>query len=157
MSLEIVPIDFAEANAFVTQYHRHHKPMPGAKFSIAVSNGEKIVGVAMIGRPVARMLDDGWTLEVNRVATDGTKNACSILYAAAWRAARAMGWKKLITYILDSEPGTSLSAAGWKCIGKAGGGTWDRPNSSRPRVDKHPTQGKIRWEAARVQALRNEE
>jgi hypothetical protein len=146
MRLVVVPIDFAEANAFVRQHHRHHKPMPGAKFSIAVSDGEKIVGVAMVGRPVARMLDDGWTLEVNRVATDGTKNACSILYAAAWRAARAMGWKKLITYILDTEPGTSLNAAGWKCVGQAGGGHWGR--ESRPRVDKHPTQGKIRWEAA---------
>jgi hypothetical protein len=146
MSLEIVPVDFAEANAFVAQYHRHHKPMPGAKFSIGVSDGEKIVGVAMVGRPVSRMLDDGWTLEVNRVATDGTKNACSILYAAAWRAARAMGYKKLITYILDTEPGTSLSAAGWKCLGRAGGGEWNC--KSRPRVDKHPTQGKIKWEAA---------
>lgn len=144
MALEIVPVDFAEANAFVAQYHRHHKPMPGCKFCIGVSDGEKIVGVAMVGRPVARMLDDGWTLEVNRVATDGTKNSCSILYAAAWRAARAMGWKKLITYILDTEPGTSLSAAGWKCLGQAGGGTWAR--LSRPRVDKHPTQGKLRWE-----------
>jgi len=142
----IVPIDFSEANAFVAQYHRHHKPMPGCKFCIGVSDGEKVVGVAMIGRPVARMLDDGWTLEVNRVATDGTKNACSALYSAAWRAARAMGYRKLVTYILDSEPGTSLLAAGWKRIGEAGGGSWSR--ESRPRVDKHPTQSKIRWEAA---------
>lgn len=146
MPLQIVPIDFAEANAFVRQFHRHHQPMPGCKFSVAVSDGEKIVGVAMVGRPVARMLDDGWTLEVNRCCTDGTKNACSILYAASWRAARAMGWRKLITYILDSEPGTSLTAAGWKCVGKAGGGSWSVP--SRPRVDKHPTQGKLKWEIA---------
>lgn len=142
--LSVVPCDFAEANAFVRAHHRHHGPMPGAKFSIAVANGDKIVGVAMIGRPVARMLDDGWTLEVNRVATDGTKNACSMLYAAAWRTARAMGYRKLVTYILDSEPGVTLTAAGWKCIGSAGGGEWGR--ISRPRVDKHPTQGKIRWE-----------
>lgn len=98
----------------------------------------------MIGRPVARMIDDGWTLEVNRVATDGTKNACSILYAAAWRAARALGYRKLVTYILDTEPGTSLRAAGWKCLGRAGGGRWSRP--SRIREDEHPTQGKIRFE-----------
>ena len=143
--LTIVPCDFAEANAFVAKHHRHHKPMPGAKFSIAVARHGEVVGVAMVGRPVARMLDDGWTLEVNRVATDGTKNACSMLYGAAWRTARAMGYRKLITYILDTEPGTSLSAAGWKCLGKAGGGSWSVP--SRPRVDKHPTQGKIRWEA----------
>jgi len=144
--LSVVPCDFAEANAFVKQFHRHHKPMPGCKFSIAVAEGERVCGVAMVGRPVARMLDDGWTLEVNRVATDGTKNACSILYGAAWRAAKAMGYRKLVTYILDSEPGTSLRAAGWKCVGEAGGGKWGR--ESRPRVDKHPTQGKIKWEAA---------
>ena len=153
MTLQIVPIDFAEANAFVAQYHRHHKPMPGAKFSVAVSDGDKVVGVAMIGRPVARMLDDGWTLEVNRCCTDGTKNACSILYAAAWRAARAMGWRKLITYILDTEPGTSLSAAGWKCVGKAGGGSWSGP--SRPRVDTHPLQGKLKYEKRLDEVLRS--
>jgi hypothetical protein len=152
VSLQIVPVDFAEANAFVAQYHRHHKPTTGCKFCIGVASiaewvmdEDRIVGVAIIGRPVARMLDDGWTLEVNRVATDGTKNACSILYAAAWRAARSMGYRKLVTYILDTEPGTSLQAAGWKCVGHAGGGEWGR--ASRPRVDKHPTQGKIRWEA----------
>ncbi len=144
MSLEIVPIDFADANAFVALHHRHHKPMPGAKFNIAVSDGEKIVGVAMVGRPVARMLNDGFTLEVNRVATDGTKNACSILYAAAWRAARAMGYKKLLTYTLAIEPGTSLHAAGWKIVGEVKGRSWSCP--SRPRADKHPTQDKIRWE-----------
>jgi hypothetical protein len=147
VNLEIVPIDFAEANAFVAEYHRHHNPMQGAKFSVAVTDGEKIVGVAMVGRPVSRFLDDGWTLEVNRCCTDGTKNACSILYAAAWRAARAMGWKKLITYILDTEPGTSLTAAGWKCLGKAGGGEWNC--KSRPRVDTHPTQGKLKWEVTK--------
>ena len=89
--LSIVPCDFAEANAFVSKHHRHHKPIPGAKFSVAVAQNGEIVGVAMVGRPVARMLDDGLTLEVNRVATDGTRNACSILYAAAWRAARGYG------------------------------------------------------------------
>lgn len=146
MALEIVPVDFAEANAYVAQYHRHHKPMPGCKFCIAVSDGEKIVGVCIVGRPVSRNLDNGWTLEVNRVATDGTKNACSMLYAAAWRTAKAMGYKKLVTYILDTEPGTSLRAAGWKCLGKAGGGEWNC--ARRPRVDKHPTQGKLKWEAA---------
>lgn len=144
--LTIVPIDFAEANAFVARHHRHHKPVHGAKFSVAVALAGVVVGVAMVGRPVARMLDDGWTLEVNRVATDGTRNACSILYAAAWRTARSMGYRKLITYILDSEPGTSLRASGWKCIGQAGGGSWSR--GTRPRVDLHPTQQKMRWEVS---------
>jgi hypothetical protein len=145
--LTVVPCAIDEANAFVEQFHRHHSPVVGAKFSVAVSDGEKVVGVAIVGRPVARMLDDGWTLEVTRLATDGTKNACSALYAAAWRAARAMGFKKLVTYILDSESGTSVKAAGWKEIGKAGGGTWNR--GSRPRVDKAPTQQKIRYEVSR--------
>lgn len=142
--LTIVPCDFAEANAFVAQHHRHHKPMPGAKYSVAIARDGEIVGVAMVGRPVARMLDDGWTLEVNRMATDGTPHACSMLYGAAWRVARAMGYRKMVTYILDTEPGTSLRASGWKCLGEAGGGKWGR--ESRPRVDKHPTQGKIRYE-----------
>jgi hypothetical protein len=144
--LTIIPIEFDEACAFVKAVHRHHKPPVGHKFSIALSDGEKVVGVVMIGRPVARRIDNGWTLEVNRLATDGTRNACSMLYATAWRAAKAMGYKKLITYILDTETGTSLKAAGWKCIGEAGGGSWS--SKSRPRVDKHPTQTKIKFEIA---------
>lgn len=87
---------------------------------------------------------DGWTLEVNRLCTDGTHNACSMLYAAAWRAARAMGYKKLVTYILDSENGTSLRAAGWKCVGQAGGPRWT--GKRRPEVDLCPAQMKIRFE-----------
>ncbi len=101
-------------------------------------------GVATVGRPVARLLDDGWTLEVNRVATDGAPNACSALYGAARRATFALGYRKLITYTLPEEGGASLRASGWKCIGLAGGGTWN--SKSRPRVDKAPTQQKIRWE-----------
>ena len=119
--LEIVPMTLREANAFVEQNHRHHGPVAGHKFSIGLSDGEQIVGVAIIGRPVSRHLDDGWTMEVNRLCTDGSRNACSILYAAAWRAARAMGYKRLVTYILESENGASLRAAGWKCVGQAGG------------------------------------
>lgn len=144
VKLYIVPIDFDEAVAYIKQWHRHHKPPQGHKFSLGVSDGEKIVGVACVGRPVARKLQDGWTLEVTRVATDGTPNACSILYAAAWRATRELGYKKLITYILSTERGTSLKAAGWKCIGKAGGGSWNC--KGRPRVDKHPIQEKIKFE-----------
>lgn len=104
----------------------------------------EIVGVAIVGRPVSRHLDDGWTLEVNRLCTDGTHNACSMLYAAAWRAARAMGYKRLVTYILDSESGTSLKASGWKCVGQAGGLRWT--GKRRPEVDLYPAQMKIRWE-----------
>lgn len=90
MNLELVPMTLKEANAFTEQHHRHHKPVTGHKFSIGVSNGEEIVGVAIVGRPVSRHLDDGWTLEVNRLCTDGTKNVCSMLYAASWRAANAI-------------------------------------------------------------------
>lgn len=145
MKLDLVPCTLEEANAFVERHHRHHKPVPGAKFCIAVSCADRIVGVCIVGRPIARMLDDGWTLEVNRTCTDGTKNANSMLYGAARRAAWALGYKKLITYTLPEEGGVSLTAAGWKCIGEAGGGRWSR--GSRPRVDTHPTQTKIRWEA----------
>lgn len=142
--LEICPISLAEANKFVADHHRHHRPVTGHKFSIGCTDGERIVGVAIVGRPVARYLDDGWTLEVNRCCTDGTRNACSILYAAAWRAARAMGYHKLITYILETEPGTSLKAAGWKCVGKAGGLRWT--GKRRPEVDLCPAQMKIKFE-----------
>jgi hypothetical protein len=98
----------------------------------------------MVGRPVARNLDNGWTLEVNRLCTDGTKNACSMLYSASWRVAKNLGYKKLITYILSEETGASLKASNWKCIGESGGGSWNCEN--RPRVDKHPTQKKIKFE-----------
>jgi len=143
--LELQPITFKEACEFIKIHHRHHLPPTGWKFGIAVNNGEKIVGVITVGRPVSRMLDNGWTLEVTRCATDGTHNAPSILYGAARRATFALGYKRLITYILTSEPGTSLKAAGWKCLGKTGGGTWNRKN--RPRIDKHPTIQKTIWEA----------
>ena len=142
--LEIVPMTLREANAYVEQHHRHHGPVAGQKYSIGLSDGEKIVGVAIVGRPVSRHLDDGWTLEVNRLCTDGTKNACSMLYAAAWRAARAMGYKRLVTYILESENGASLRAAGWKCVGQAGGLRWT--GERRPEVDLYPAQMKIRFE-----------
>lgn len=142
--LELVPITLKEANFFVEQHHRHHKPVTGHKFSIAASDGEKIVGVAIVGRPVSRYLDDGWTLEVNRLCTDGTKNACSFLYSAAWRAAKNMGYKKLITYIPQSENGASLKASGWKCVGEAGGKRWT--GKRRPEVDLYPAQMKLKFE-----------
>lgn len=146
-TLTVVPVTFEEACEFVKRHHRHHKPPVGHKFSIAVANEDsEIVGVATVGRPVARRLDDGWTLEVNRVATDGTKNACSALYGACRRATFALGYKRLVTYTLPSEGGSSLRGAGWKCMGTAGGGSWHTPSSGRPRVDMHPTQEKLRWE-----------
>lgn len=144
--LHIVPVTFAEAAEFVRRHHRHHKPPVGHKFSVAVAvDGAKgVCGVAMVGRPVSRHLDDGWTVEVNRVATDGTKNACSALYGAAWRAAKALGYRKLITYTLPEEGGASLRGAGFRLVGEAGGGSWSC--KSRPRVDMAPMQVKLKWE-----------
>lgn len=126
--------------------HRHHNAPQGGIFAIAVAEGETVRGVAIVGRPVARMASDGWTAEVVRVCTDGARNACSMLYGASWRAARAMGYRKLITYTLPEEGGSSLRAAGFKLIGEAGGGSWSR--RERPRIDTHPTQGKLKWEIA---------
>jgi hypothetical protein len=132
--LQLVPVTFADAAGFVGMHHRHNKPPIGHKFSIGVANGETLVGVAMVGRPVARMLDDGRTLEVNRTATDGTPNANSMLYGAATRAAFALGYRRLITYTQGNEPGTSLRASNWRVVAerpaRAG---WSRP--SRPRDD----------------------
>lgn len=145
--LHIVPIMQAEAFAFVRKHHRHHGAPVGSIFQVAAANAEgEVVGVAIVGRPVARMLQDGWTLEVNRLCTDGAPNACSMLYAAAWRVAKGLGYRRLITYILNTEGGTSLQAAGWRKVGEAGGGTWDR--EERPRVDTHPIQKKILFEAS---------
>ncbi len=143
--LELQPVTYKEACEFIKLHHRHHLPPQGWKFGIAVNDGEKVVGVITVGRPVARHFDDGWTLEVTRSCTDGTRNANSMLYGAARRATFALGYKRLITYTLEAEPGTSLRAAGWKEIGRAGGGTWNR--KSRPRVDTHPTGQKKLWES----------
>lgn len=144
--LEIVPITQKEANAFVKKHHRHHRPVVGSVFQIACSVNGEVVGVVIVGRPVARRLDNGWTLEVNRCCTNGAKNACSILYSAAWRVAKNLGYKRLITYILNTENGASLKAANWKCLGEAGGGNWNV--KSRPRIDTNHQQRKLLFEAA---------
>lgn len=148
MGLERVRIDLAEANAFVAEHHRHHKPVVGHIFSLGACLNGKIVGVVIVGRPVSRMRDDGDTAEVTRLCTDGTKNACSFLYGAAARAAFALGFKRIGTYILATEPGASLTAAGWRLIGKTKAESWSRGN--RPRVDKHPTQAKLLFETSEL-------
>lgn len=143
--LTLAPVSLKKANAFVAQHHRHHKPVVGHKFSVGCMSDGRLVGVAIVGRPVSRYLDNGQILEVNRLCTDGTKNACSFLYAAAWRAARAMGYRKIITYILDTENGASLRAAGWSCAGQAGGKCWT--GSRKPKSeDQYPAQMKYRYE-----------
>lgn len=136
------PISFRDACAFVALHHRHHKPPQGHKWSIGVWNG-CLCGVATVGRPTARRLDDGLTAEVTRLCTDGTDNACSCLYAAARRVAKEMGYAHIVTFILASEAGTSLKAAGWVKERDTPGKSWSVP--SRKRVDNHPIEPKQRW------------
>jgi hypothetical protein len=145
MRFSVERLGLDEANEFVRVHHRHHKPLDFHLFCIGAALDGEIVGVAIVARPVARMRDDGVTAEVARLCTDGSRNACSFLYGASARAAFALGFKRIGTYILASEPGVSLTAAGWRQLGEVrGGGSWSRP--SRPRVDKHPTQGKLLFE-----------
>jgi hypothetical protein len=142
--LVVRPCSFRDACAFIAMHHRHHKPPQGHKWSLSVWNGH-LCGVATVGRPTARRLDDGLTAEVTRLCTDGTDNACSCLYAAARRVAKEMGYAHIVTFILASEPGTSLRAAGWVKECDTPGASWNVP--SRPRTDKHPIEPKQRWGA----------
>lgn len=146
--LHLSPITLREAWAVVDRHHRHHRaPRSLCLFAVAVAvtGAEEPCGVAVIGRPVSRELCDGYTAEVRRVCVVGeVPNACSKLYGAAWRAARALGYLRLVTYTLPEEGGASLRGAGWRIVGECGGGAWSR--QGRPRVDDHPQQIKIRWE-----------
>lgn len=147
--MRIVPVSLKDANDFVAAWHRHHPPVPGHKFSIGVADDEGTLrGVAIVGRPVARSYDDGLTLEVNRTATDGTRNVNSMLYGAAWRAAKALGFGRLITYTMSGESGASLKAANWTLIAERPARKgWDAP--SRPRIDHAPTGvQRLLWEAS---------
>lgn len=136
MGLRLVPVSFADACSFVAMHHRHHRAPAGHKFSVGVANDDDVlVGVAMVGRPIARHFDDGLTLEVNRTATDGTRNANSMLYGAAARAAFALGYRRLITYTQAGESGASLRAASWHVVAeRPARGGWMTP--SRPRADR---------------------
>ena len=145
MSLRLLCCSRSEAHDFINRHHRHHDAPPGEVFRVAVvDEGGTVHGVALAGRPVARMLDDGRTLEVTRVAVDGTRNACSFLYGALRRAAWALGYGRIFTYTLPSEGGASLRAAGWTLDAQ----TKERPSgwncTSRPREVKH-TEAKQRW------------
>ena len=144
MKLELRKVELSEANDFVRVLHRHHKPVVGHKFSLGAVQLGKLVGVAIIGRPVSRHRDDGNTLEVTRLCTDGTRNACSFLYGAAARACFALGYRRIGTYLLASETGASVLGAGWRCLGERGGGSWSSP--SRPRKDNHPLEMKQLFE-----------
>ena len=131
--LQLQPVTLREANLFVRQHHRHLGQVRGCLFCVGVNSGGEVVGVAIVGRPAARLLQDGYTAEVSRCCTVGTRNACSMLYAAAWRACRAIGYRRLITYTLDSESGSSIKAAGFRELYRTTGGSWNR--RERPRVD----------------------
>ena len=144
--MEIKPITFKAANEFVRQHHRHHKPVVGCKFCLSVANNSGIQGVAIIGRPVARALDDGTTLEVTRLCTNGARNACSMLYSTAARIARELGYSKIITYILATESGVSLRASGWSVSGKTIGREWDTPSRKRIHQRGAQTIDKVRYE-----------
>lgn len=149
VSLRLAPIGLRAANEFVGQEHRHHPPTRGHKFSVSVvDEAGRLRGVAIAGRPVSRKLQEQDYIEVTRVCTDGSKNACSMLYGACRRAAIALGYQrsKIVTYTLLSEPGSSLKAAGWVEQMRTDGGSWHR--DSRPREDVSPTDVKIRWGAA---------
>jgi hypothetical protein len=151
--MKVVPITQKSAFAWVKEKHRHHIAPQGSVFQIAVEvtngyNERRIAGVAIVGRPVARNNNDGLTLEVTRLCTDGYYNACSFLYSACWRVAKEMGYNRLITYILESEPGTSPRAAGWHKTADTKGGSWSR--DGRHRTDKHPIVPKQRFEINRI-------
>ncbi len=145
--LTAIPISLGMANEFVHIHHRHHPTVPGHKFSIGACLEDRLVGVVIVGRPVARMRDDGLTLEVTRLCTDGTRNACSFLYGRASKAAFALGFARIGTYTLPDEGGASLRAAGWKLLGQAGGGNWGR--QSRPRRPSAQPGAKLLWEVSR--------
>lgn len=144
--MTVVPLELREANDLIESLHRHHKKVQGHRFSIgAVDETGKLVGAACVGRPVARLTNAKEVLEVTRLVTDGTPNACSCLYAAAARIGKAMGYKKIQTFILDSEPGTSLRASGWSCEdANCGGGQWKHTDGKLRRTDQ-PTCPKQRW------------
>jgi len=165
--LELHPISLKDANAFVARVHRHSAPVVGHKFSICAQVDGVVVAVAIVGRPLTRPLDNGATLEVLRLATDGTRNACSFLYGAAARAAFCLGYSKVITYILERETGGSLRASGWTMESdKAGGGSWTmagRPRSGTPLLEacglpdprKHDKGPKRRWARISAKAIKS--
>lgn len=149
--LRLVPLSIKAAGRFVAEHHRHNRPPHGALFAVGAKRGDQLAGVAIIGRPVARMLDDGATCEVVRLCTDGTRNACSLLYSAAARAADALGYRRIITYTLASESGASLRAVAWQVDAEIKGqATWSRPSRDRVQVDlfgdqTRPAEDKVRW------------
>ncbi len=144
MRLKVIPLTLSQANALIQAHHRHHKPVVGHRFSIGCLSENGLCGAVVVGRPVARRTDQYSIAEVTRLVTDGTPNACSMLYAAAARAAKAMGYTQIQTFILHTELGTSLRAAGWQYDGESKGGDWNVPSRGGRRTDQPHIQ-KQRW------------
>lgn len=144
--LALCPITIGYARSFVARYHRHHTAPQSGLFAVAVAAESAIVGVAIIGRPIARSYQDGFTAEVTRCCTLGDRNAPSMLYGAAWRAARSLGYRRLITYTLTTEPGTSLRAAGWRIVGETRARSWAADSKARPRIDRSSPAQRRLWE-----------
>lgn len=141
--LVVVPLSLATANGLVARLHRHHRPVVGHRYSIgAVNRAGRTCGAVICGRPVARHLDPDRVIEVSRLVTDGTANCCSLLLQAAARAAKHLGYERIHTYTLDTEPGTSLRAAGWTREHATRGGAWTRPSRTR---QPGPAGPKVRW------------
>ncbi len=140
-----MPLTLKQANDFVDKLHRHHRPVAGHRFSIGLfTNEDELCGVAIVGRPVARKCDQYFTAEVTRLCTNGHKNSCSALYSACARICKEMGFKKIQTYILESEPGVSLRASGWQEEATSPGGQW-KHTDGKPRRTDQPTEPKTRW------------
>ncbi len=147
--LSLAPCSLAEANAFVGLHHRHHKPTPVAMFCVAAAADGEVVGVVIVGLPKARMAMDGWTVEITRLASDGSRNVCSMLYGAARRAAFALGYTRVLTYTLAEEEGASLRASGFIQEALIQGESWKRRmvNGGRFVDDRNPIGDKRRWSA----------
>lgn len=151
--MELREIKLSQANAFVIQNHRHHDAVIGHKWSLGAFKEDILIGVAIVGRPTGRYLDDGKTLEVTRLCTDGTRNACSFLYSACARRAKKDGYEKIITFILESETGASLKASGWECEAKrCGKPFWNAERYADKEIQmtlwqkkKPPHEYKQRW------------
>lgn len=148
MKLRLVPISIREAKRFVLHHHRHHRPPQGALFALAAEKDGELIGVALVGRPVGPGLQDGRTVEITRVCTDGTRNACSFLYSRCRRAARALGYEKVKTYTRQDESGASLRAAGFEQEELLPARSWADANVARVRHDKSEPAARIRWGAA---------
>lgn len=146
--MQLAPISIREAKLYVAHHHRHHRPPQGGLFAVAAEKDGQLVGVAIVGRPVGQGLQDGRTVEITRVCTDGTRNACSFLYARCRRAARALGYERVKTYTQQDEGGASLVAAGFEQEALLPARSWAEANVSRTRFDQSTPQARVRWGAA---------